>query len=440
MKLVSVHKQLVLILIFYFGYFNVHAQVWTLQQCLDSARVYNKTLLIGRNNAMLGEQRVMEAKANLLPKIVASADYRYYTNLPYQLLPLSTFNPTAPEGEFKEAQFGVPHNINANIQGAMPLFNPQVNGAISTTKVAAELSHTQYKKTEEQIYFDLSNLYYNAQILHHQLSFIDSNLANTHRLLSNINLLKERQLAKGTDVSKVKLQISQLKTQHELAESKLIQVLNALKLAMGLSLEKAVQIDPNIVYKKSTEYASLVSSDIKLIQAQNRLLVAELKSLERSRILPTLNLTALFGTTGFGYDRQPNSFLKFYPIGFGGLQVNYPIFNGTVTKQKINQKKLEIRNNELQIQVVTDQNSIQIENAKQQQRAMARSVETSQEQIDLAQQIYQQTLLQQKQGLATLTDVLLADNALRESQQSFLNAVIEYLKADLELKKLTGNI
>jgi len=35
---------------------------------------------------------------------------------------------------------------------------------------------------------------------------------------------------------------------------------------------------------------------------------------------------------------------------------------------------------------------------------------------------------------------LLADNALREAQQTYINAVIEYLKADLELKKLTGNI
>jgi len=34
----------------------------------------------------------------------------------------------------------------------------------------------------------------------------------------------------------------------------------------------------------------------------------------------------------------------------------------------------------------------------------------------------------------------MADNALREAQQSYLSAVIETLKADLELKKLTGNI
>jgi len=33
----------------------------------------------------------------------------------------------------------------------------------------------------------------------------------------------------------------------------------------------------------------------------------------------------------------------------------------------------------------------------------------------------------------------MADNALRDVQQQYLSAIIEYLKADLELKKLTGN-
>ena len=38
--------------------------------------------------------------------------------------------------------------------------------------------------------------------------------------------------------------------------------------------------------------------------------------------------------------------------------------------------------------------------------------------------IYDQTVLQQKQGTASLTDVLLADNALREAQQNYLNALL----------------
>jgi OMF family outer membrane factor len=83
---------------------------------------------------------------------------------------------------------------------------------------------------------------------------------------------------------------------------------------------------------------------------------------------------------------------------------------------------------------------MQIDNAKLQKKVTEKSVATTTEQVTLAQTIYDQTIVQQKQGTASLTDVLLADNSLREAQQSYLSSVIEYLKADLDLKKLTGNL
>ena len=440
MKLVSIHKQTIFLLFFLIGFQVARAQVWTMQQCIDTAQVRNKNLQMSRNNIAIGEQKEKEAKANLIPKVTANADYKYFTNLPYQLMPLSTFNPTAPEGQFKEAQFGVPHNINANLQLSMPLYNPQVYGAIHTTKIASELTELQYQKTEEQIYFEISNLYYNAQILHHQLAFVDSNLINATRLLNNIQLLNELLLAKGTDVSKVKLQVSQLTTQKENISSKYEQVLNALKFAMGISIERNIQIDPNIQYQTSTDYKNSSTLDIRIVKTQNRLLYSELSTLNKSRFLPSINLIGMYGTTGFGYDKQPNDFLKFYPIGFAGIQLSYPLFNGTVTQRKINQKKFELKNSGLHSGLLTEQNNMQVENAKLQRMVAKKSVETTTEQIKLAQTIYEQTILQQKQGTASLTDVLLADNALREAQQTYLTAVIDYLKADLELKKLTGNI
>ncbi|HEY8689609.1 MAG TPA: TolC family protein [Chitinophagaceae bacterium] len=440
MKLVNIHILFFILLFIIIGFQAAQAQVWSLQQCIDTAQVHNKNLQMSRNNISIGEQKEKEAKANLIPKVTANADYKYFTNLPYQLMPLSTFNPTAPEGQFKEAQFGVPHNINANLQLSMPLYNPQVYGAIQTTKIASELTELQYKKAEEQIFFEISNLYYNAQILHHQLAFIDSNFVNAERLLKNMQLLNEQLLAKGTDVSKVKLQVAQLTTQKESISSKYEQVLNALKFAMGISIEQNLQIDPNIQYQNTNEYTPSSILDIRIIKTQNRLLSSELSTLNKSRFLPSLNLIGMYGTTGFGYDKQPNDFLKFYPIGFAGIQLSYPLFNGTVTQRKINQKKFELQNNEFQNGLLSEQNNMQVQNAKMQREVAKKSVETTIEQIKLAQTIYEQTILQQKQGIANLTDVLLADNALREAQQTYLSAVIDYLKADLELKKLTGNI
>jgi OMF family outer membrane factor len=355
-------------------------------------------------------------------------------------MPLSTFNPTAPEGQFKEAQFGVPHNINANFTLSMPLYNPQVYGAIQTTKIVSELTELQYQKTEEQIYFEISNLYYNAQILHHQLAYIDSNLINATRLLKIMQLLNEQLLAKGTDVSKVKLQVAQLTTQKESISSKYEQVLNALKFTMGICIEQKLQIESNIQYQNINEYTTSSTLDIRITKTQNRLLSNELRTLNKSRFLPSLNLSGSYGTTGFGYNGLPNSFLDFYPIGYAGIQLSYPLFNGTVTLRKINQKQFELQNNELQFSLHTEQNNMQVENVKLQSIVAKKAVEITTEQIELAQSIYDQTVIQQKQGTATLTDILLADNTLREAQQNYLSNIIEYLKADLELKKITGNL
>lgn len=437
MKLVNIHKPTLILLLIAIGFQTANAQVWTLKQCIDSAQVNNKTLQIGRNNGDISEQRHKEAQANLIPKLNVNAEYRYYTNLPYQLMPLSVFG--GPTGQFKEAQFGVPHNINANIQLLMPLYNPQIYGAIETTKIASELTSLQYQKTVEQIYFEISNLYYNAQILSHQLAFIDSNLVNSKKLLNTMKLLKEQLLAKGTDISKIQLQSQQLITQKEIIRSKYEQVINALKFSIGISVEQNMEIDHNIEYLNSTEYSCTSTIDIRLVKTQQSLLSCELNTLKNSR-LPSLSLLGTYGTTGFGYDKKPNNFLKFYPIGFAGVQLSYPLFNGTVTERKINQKNLEIENSQLQLSLVTEQNTMQISNAKLQRVVLQYSVETSLPQIQFAQSIYEQTVLQQKQGTASLTDILLADNALREAQQNYLSTVVEYMRADLELKKLTGNL
>jgi len=185
--LVNIHK-LKLTLLFLVALSTVEptfAQVWTLKQCLDTAQVNNKNLQMNQNNIELSNQKHKEAIANLVPKINVFADYKYYSEQPTQLMPLSIFG--GPEGKFKEAQFGVPHNINANLQLLLPLYNPQIYGAITTTGIASELSELQYKKTEEQIFYEITNLFYNAQILQNQLLFIDSNIVNTSKLLRNLN-------------------------------------------------------------------------------------------------------------------------------------------------------------------------------------------------------------------------------------------------------------
>jgi len=437
--LVNIHKLYLALLFIFIAGTSANAQEWSLQQCLDSAQAHNKTLQIAENNKQISIEKHKEATANLIPKVNVNADYKYFFDLPTQLMTLSTFNPTAPVGQFKEAQFGVPHNVGANIQLTMPIYNPQLMGAIKSTNIAEELSQLQYKKTQEQIYTEVCNLYYSAQILAKQLTFIDSNLINNSKLLSTIKLLKEQQMAKGTDVSKVELQQAQLQIQQTTIKNKLEQVLAALKFTMGVSLDKPILVNTEFNLAQETEYPTTNGTDISIAKAQNRLALTELKNTKRM-MLPSLSLVASYGTIGFGYNKKPNDFLKFFPISFTGIQFSYPLFAGTVTLRKINQKKLELMNGKLQLGIVTEQNKMQVNNATMQRTLAKQTIQTTQLQIVQAQSIYQQTLLLNKQGMASITDVLLADNSVREAQQSYLSAIVDYLKADIEIKRLTGNV
>ena len=424
-KLVSIHIHRLWLLTLFLISLSAsgNAQTWTLQQCIDTAQIYNKNLQMSRNNVELGSERQREAKAGLLPKVTLNADYKYFPDLPYQLMPQSAFG--GPEGTFKEIQMGVPHNISTNIQFALPLYNPMVYGAIQSTRIASDLAEQQYKKTEELVFFEISNLYYNAQILMHQFKFMEVNLDNTQKLLENLQLLYSQQMIKKSDVTKVELQKEQLITQLESAGSNLEQVMNALKFSMGIPLKEIIEIETEILNKSNTEYSADQPIDLKIAYTQNKLLSGELSILKNSR-LPSVSLYGIYGQTGFGYDESPNAFLKFFPNSIVGIQVSIPIFNGMVTRQKINQKKIEITNSELQIRNVTEQNNMLVENATHKRLITKQIIEDTYGQITLAKTIYDEMILQQKEGMANLTEILMADNALRQAQQSNLSAIIDY--------------
>lgn len=438
MKLVNIHILALMLLFSLLQPLKAEAQeTWSLQQCIDTALVHNRSLQIEENNLALANEKHRELKANLIPKVNAQADYRYFFELPYQLMPMSLFG--GPQGQFKEVQFGVPHNIGANVNVGIPVYDPQLYGGIRATKEAKEISRLQYRKTAEQVYFDVSNLYYNAQILQHQLAFVDSNISNAQALLKNLQLVHSLQMATGTEVSKVELQLAQLTTDRQTLASKQQNVINLLKLSIGRPLGSSLSVLPAQTGTTTLEYTPKPTVEMELVKAKSRVLNTELSTLKRSRI-PSVSVFGSYGVTGFGYDESPNEFLDFYPIGLAGLKLNVPIFNGTVTTRKINQKKLELKNNELLSESLTDRTTIQLVNAQEQKLTAEQTMQNYMAQTALAQQVYEQTLLQHRQETASLTEVLLADNELRKTQQNYVNALIDYFKADLELKKISGNI
>lgn len=415
---------------------TAQGQRLSLEQCIDTALIYNRNIKLSQHDVEISSERNREVRGNLLPKLNGIADYRYYTDLPYQLMPAAAFG--GPAGTYKEVQFGVPQSMNASLQLAVPIFNNTALNAIKSTQIANELSEIQKTKTDEDVVLEVSNAYYNAQILLTQITFLDSNIINTARLVKTTTLLNEQQLAKGTDVDRLKLQVEQISTQRSTVISQYQQVLNALKFLMGKPISDMIEVFGTGETIVKPGFKSRITTDVLLIDKKIEFSKSELSGLRNSG-LPVLSAYGVYGTTGFGTTGS-DSFFNFHPIGYVGAQLSVPLFNGRITRHKIAGKKIEIEKSNIQKELITEKSKLDLKNVEMQYSLATKNISVVSSQIDLAKKIYDNTVLQNRQGVANITDLLLADNALRETQQSYLVALINLRKAELEYKRVTGNL
>ena len=424
------------VLILLFSSINLYGQAWTLEQCIDSAYANNQKIAIAENTQELSALKHKEVKSNLLPKLSINGEYKYFIELPYQLLPASVFG--GPDGQFKEARFGVSHNINANVLLQVPIYSPGLMGNITMLETSQKIVELEVQKTYDQIYFEVSNIYRNAQLLKSQMGFIDSTISNTERVKGNIELLAEQKLANQNDVKKLELKVSTLQSYQATLGIRLQQIQNALQLLTGS--RENFEVEDAIIMIDLIQYENHGHKDIEILQLQQEIVKIDLKSLKRSKYIPEVGFVATYGTQGFGYDQSPNRFLNFYPIGYAGIRFSYPLFNGTVTNKKIDQRNIELENLKLKEELTKDAQQVEIQNTLLRLENAFNNVTLSQQQVELAQSIYEQEEKKHKQGLISVNDLLLAQNELIQNQQNYLKSIAEFLAADLELKKVTNNI
>lgn len=331
MKLVNIHKPMLILFLSLLGFTATKAQVWSLQQCIDTVQVHNKNLCMAQSRIPMDGQKQKQAEANLLSTITLNIDYKYLANLPYQLLSPPVF------GSFEtliiEVPFGLPRNISMNFKYVMSLYNPLEYEALKSGIIASELVELDSFITEEQALFELSNFYFAAQILRNQLAFI-----------TNAKIL----------------------------------------------LAEAVIQDQSII-----DNESLPAIYISPTKMQYLWLSYELNKLMISTPPPPANLFGTFGKRENALDKIPNDFFNYYPINCLGIQFTNPLFNDTIPQYKTNREMFKPRSNTLQFDMFANgHNTMQADNSKLQKLVYRQAIEPT-IQFDLPVSIYVQTLLHQ---------------------------------------------
>ncbi len=408
----------------------------SLQECIDLALAHDQRSRSADIDLRMAEARVDEQQANLLPKVRGVADMRHYADLPYQLLPASFFG--GPEGVYREIQFGTPNNITLNVQAQLPLVDVGSWEGIHVAREAERMAGMQRERSREEVVLELSNAYYNAQVLQARRTFLDSNLLSTEAMLRNVELLHAQLLARGTDVDRLRLQRDQLRTQRERVVAQHEQVLDLLRLMMGLPPDAPLATEPASAPVQQTQATPKATAGLRIAEQGVLLRQAEIRLLKRSR-LPSLHGYGLYGNTGFGPIGSESRY-DLYPVSYFGAALQVPLFNGTVITQKVRQKELELERAGLLRDAVADREGLEQRRATRDEALALRTLTDAEAQLALAERIRRSTLLQHTEGLATLTDLVLADQAVREGQQLYIDALVQLRKAQLELARLNGTL
>jgi outer membrane protein TolC len=209
---------------------------------------------------------------------------------------------------------------------------------------------------------------------------------------------------------------------------------------MGIPQNESIRLDTTIQLPEvaGSTLPALQRTDLQLLEKQKNYNVLEQQQI-RAGALPTVAAFGSYNYSGFGKFGD-NNLLKFYPSSAIGLSLQWNIFDGQARKARLSQKNLEFQQLEQQHAYLQENISMETENARNQIASNRLLLTAAASNVQLANKVLQQTALQLREGLADITDLLNAENTLREAQINYLSSLTHLRKAQLDMDKATGHL
>ncbi|AEI52208.1 TolC family protein [Runella slithyformis] len=418
----------------------------TLSQCVEIALKNNQNIKNKRLDELINQTKIDETRADLYPQLKAKGSYQYYPSVPKSLVSSAILG--GPPSEFTYSEFQVPQNIHFAADFSWQVYNPAILAALKISKISKVMSATATKEKLEAVVYDVSATFLNIQINELQADLTRSNIANLKKNVALTTQLFNQGLALRSDADNLNVSIVNLETVLSNQLNGLNQLYYLLKVYMGLPpsfvlcIEKYVQDDKIYIpaletdssaYAKRSSYLSLKQTG-DLLQLQRQSI--------KAGFLPTVNLIGSFGYSGlnteFNFLKSYNS--KWYPINLIQLNLEIPIFDGYKKRSQLLRNKFELDQNQNTLNYL--RNTLQMEqmNAVSTYEKYVKDVEYQIKNLSLANKLYNQKQLEYRNSTASLNDIIAVENTLKSAQANYLNALIKLKLAELDLRKINGQL
>ena len=406
----------------------------------------NRNLKNAEREIQMAYQERWKTIAIGLPNVSLDLNYLNNLELPTSLIPAEFFG--GNKGDFSEIQFGTEQTAIGSVRMEQLLFDGSWLVGLEYSKIFLATSENFYEKTLLEVREGIVKLYSLVATLNEGISLLENNLENFKKDLNEVNELYKNGFQEEENVEQIRITLAQ-------AELSLLQAIktrdnqiNLLKLVLGININDELVlvtsldefIGNNVVFGNSFEdFDTDKNVDIKISQNMFDTKRIEYK-LEKSKQLP--KISGFVSGTYTGYNNEFN-FTDKSQSWFGssvvGVNLEIPLFNANrmnVSSQKAKiameqaRANLEEQEEKTQAEVLQKLNDYQLAN---------KSLSVNEQNMNLAISIEDKNSIKFFEGLVSSFELRQAQIQLLDSQQKYLNSVIELISIKTELETLYNN-
>jgi len=193
---------------------------------------------------------------------------------------------------------------------------------------------------------------------------------------------------------------------------------------------------PSVSFERSIqalmEEAVKMRPDLLSAQAKIKAYQANIEA-SKAEDKPTFSLSATTGHTD-------NSVLDHYRNSSIGLYVSIPIFNGHITKYKVQAAKEQLKLSEAEYEKLSNDASLEVYQAYESVLSETEATRASLDLLTSAQASYDSALGRYKAGVGTILDVLNAQSALSSAKQQHVQSLYKWHITKASLAKAMGGL
>ena len=369
-----------------------------------------------------------------LPHISATIDYQNWIKQQVSLIPAEFFG--GVEGEFTEVAFGTKQNMSATATLNQLIFDGSYLVGLQSAKTYLKISENAKEKTELGIREAVINAYGNVLLGEESIVILEKNIASLEKNLKETKQIYLNGFAEEENVEQLQITLATIKSQ--LSRTKRLKNIayKMLNITLGLDFDKSVILTDNLDHlSKENIDLALLSNELtiedhidykiaKNTEKSNELFV----KLEQSKALPTLSSFVNFGYSGFG---QNFDFFKkeqnWFDSSLLGVSLNIPIFSSLARSSRTQQAKIELEKARTNLTETEQKLMLQLESAKTEYNYSLEELETSKQNLKLAERIEQKQQIKFFEGISTSFELTEAQRQLYTMQQNYLQAMLNVI-------------